>query len=136
MLCNFASKITRHAPFIRQPPFHFNPHCLKSVSEVALLHRFHCNRDFYKKKKEKKERKIKTAKNTANEQIIPDHPFNDKYSSVVYKDGIIIHHQMGSRAAFRIASYSQMIVLDHFSCWRSSIGTGIQGKTFDITLHF
>ena len=28
--------------FIRQPPFPINPHCLKAVSEVALLHRFHC----------------------------------------------------------------------------------------------
>ena len=32
MSCNFASK----------PSFHINPHSLKSVSEVALLHRFHC----------------------------------------------------------------------------------------------
>ena len=28
--------------FIRQPPFHINPHFLKSVSEVALLYRLHC----------------------------------------------------------------------------------------------
>ena len=34
------SKITWRT-FIKQPPFHIN-HYLKSVSQVALLHRFHC----------------------------------------------------------------------------------------------